>query len=64
MVGIRPTYKTERNRAILLARREGRTYRSIGEEYGIKAETVRQICVKEERRERQAKGGHNEAEKL
>ena len=41
MVGIRPTYKTERNRAILLARREGRTYRSIGEEHGIRAETVR-----------------------
>ena len=42
-------YKKDRNEAIWLARKQGKTLQSIGNEYGITKERVRVICLKEER---------------
>lgn len=44
-----PSYKSDRNHAIWLARKQGKTLKEIGDEYGIGKERVRQICLKEER---------------
>jgi DNA-directed RNA polymerase sigma subunit (sigma70/sigma32) len=38
-------YDTERNRMILRERHKGRTYKSIGLEFGLSVERVRQVCV-------------------
>ena len=44
MIGDRPKQqKAERNREMAEMRKAGATYREIGEKYGIRPETVRQV---------------------
>jgi len=52
MVGTSKRYKRERNFEILRLRESGMKYAEIGKMYGICVETVRQICLKARRVQR------------
>jgi hypothetical protein len=45
-----------RNEAIYVERKRGTTFAEIGKRYGISKERVRQICIKEERKEMLKRG--------
>lgn len=52
--------KAERNREILALREQGLTLREIGNRFGIRAETVRQIIVRTERKIRRGSKGQED----
>jgi len=51
---IHTKYHDERDPQIVAARREGKTYKAIGEQWGISGGRVRQIVWKAGRKERRA----------